>query len=139
MDPTAYGVRDANLIKTKALPNGAAAVNSDGIDLGALSGRGARLAEAEFLLTAPALTTTELADTQTITYKFQHDDDAAFGSPTTLADGVIVQTGAGGAGAVGQTFRLRPPTNCQRYVRIVATKTGASNASTASLTFELLF
>jgi len=90
-------------------------------------------------LTAPALTVGELADTQTITYSIEMDDNAAFSSATVLAASVLVQTGAGGAGAAAGTHRFKLPSNCERYVRHKATKAGASNASTASMTSQILF
>jgi len=134
-----YEVQDATLIKTKALPNGAAAVNSTGFDLGAVSDNGARLEDVELKLTAPALAVADLADTETMTYKVQHDSAVAFGTATTLYDAICVQVGAGGAGAVAETVRMKIPSNCKRYIRIVATNSGAGDASDKSLTEELLF
>jgi hypothetical protein len=132
------GLADKTYTITQALPNGAASTTSSGIDLETVSTSADLLADIEFSVFAPALTTTELGDTQTITYIVQTATDAAFTSPTDLIASLFVQTGAGGAGAATNTKRFRLPTNVQRYVRIKATKTGASNASTASLIFKLL-
>jgi len=134
----AYGLQDAALNVSKALPAGAAAVNSDGIDL-RKSSLGAHLADVEFILTAPALATGDLGDTHTMTYKIQMDDDAAFGSPTDLMEDVIIQTGAGGAGAAGATYRFRVPSNVERYIRFVATASNADDASGKSATLEPVF
>lgn len=139
MDRTAHQVQDAGLIKTKALPNGAAAVNSDGLDTGLRGSRGAFLTECELLIEAPALATAALPDTKTMTYKVQHDSDSAFGTAVTLADAVLVQTGAGGAGAAAASARVRLPSTVSRYVRVVATNSGAGDASGSSMTVSLNF
>jgi hypothetical protein len=136
--PQTYGVQDAALIETKALKNGAGAVNSTGADLGELSYLGARLAEFEGRVSAPALTTAQLPDAETQTYKVEHSDDNL--TFTTLYDALLVQTGADGAGAGATAKRYKIPTDCKRYVRITATgSTSAGNCSTVSLTHELLF
>jgi len=134
-----YQIRDATLIKTKALPNGAAAVNSDGLDVGLRGARGALLEDCELEIVAPILTTTELPDTKTMTYKVVCDADVAFGSPKTLGDGVLVQLGAGGTGAAAATARFRLPTDCEQYVRVTATNSGTGNASGKSMTVALKF
>lgn len=133
-----FKVRDANLKQSQALPNGAASTATAGFDLGH-GASGDFLANTELLIAAPALTTTELADTQTITYSVEHDDAASFSTVATLMSSVIVQTGAGGAGAPAATSQVRLPVDVKRYVRVKATKTGTSNASTASMTAEMLF
>ena len=57
-------------------------------------------APAELLVSAPALNSTQLADTQTITYDVQHADDEAFTEGVASVYGnLFVQTGADGAGA----------------------------------------
>ncbi|MCL4193983.1 MAG: hypothetical protein KJZ87_19755 [Thermoguttaceae bacterium] len=139
MERTGFNVKDASLVRSVALPNGANTVYSDGIDLGALSGRGARLYEAELLIEAPALVTADLGDGATMKYSIQTDDDAAFGSPTVVAADVIVQTGAGGAGAAAQTYRWRIPTGCERHVRVRAVNSAAGDASDKSMTVSLCF
>lgn len=132
-------VQDANFIKTKALPNGANTVYSSGLDLGALSDRGARVAEIEFKLSAPALATAALPDTKTIKYSVQTDSDSAFGSPTDLMTNILTQTGASGAGAAAATKRFRLPTDSERYVRIKAINDGTGDASGSELTLEAMF
>lgn len=139
VDRANHGVRDANLIQTKALPSGASSVYTDGIDLGALNARGARLADCEMLVSAPALAVGELANASTMKYDIQTDDDSAFGSPTTVALEVIVQTGAGGVGDAADSFRYKIPSDSERYIRIKATNSHAADASAKSMTMELLF
>jgi hypothetical protein len=134
---TVVGLRDKSLIFTNALPNGAAATTSTVIDLESTP-PGDFLAPIEFELTVPALTTTQLGDTQTITYSVEMSATSGFGSTTVLYGSIGVQTGAGGAGDVALTRRFRLPTNVLRYVRVRATKTGASNASTASMIVSVL-
>jgi len=139
MDRAQALVKDASFVKTKALPAEAAAVYSDGLDLGALSSRGVRLVDCELLIQAPALAVADLADAATMTYAVQMDNDSAFGSPTTILPSVIVQTGAGGAGAAAASIRLRLPSNCERYVRVSATNSAAGEARDKSMTVSLLF
>lgn len=131
-------LKDAVLEVTKALPNGAAAVNSAGIDLG-VAASDLLLAECELVIEAPALATADLPDAQTMTYKVQHDTDSAFGTAVDLFPSAIVQTGAGGAGAAAATKRLRLPSDVKRYIRVVATNSGAGDASDKSLTAGLRF
>lgn len=128
-------MKDANLKVTKVLPAGALTVTSDAIDL-MTSTRGDFLADVEFLLSAPALTVGQLADASTVTYSIEHDTDSAFGTVATLFASALVQTGAGGAGAAAATYRFRLPTTVKRYIRAKAVKTGAADASAASLTLE---
>jgi hypothetical protein len=131
-------LRDALLKKTVALPNGAATVQTTGLQIFTAPVNSEFLAEkAELLLEAPAVNTTELADTQTITYTVEgSNDDSTYVTVSGAAQ--LVQTGAGGVGAVAGTLRYRPPTNAYKYYRAKAVKAGASNASTSSLTFSLL-
>jgi len=133
-----FNVRDADLIKTKALPAGASSVQTDAIDLGhSVSGSGDFVADCELLLTAPALTNAQLASGHTMTYLVEMDNDSAFGSPTTVMAAAITQAGAG-AGAAAALKRLRLPSNVERYVRAKATASDADDASAAEMTFELL-
>lgn len=133
----AFALKDAKLKVTKALPNGAASITTDGIDLGHGT-RGRFLANGELLISAPALTTAELPDGQTITYSVEHDTASGFGTVATLYAEVLKQTGAGGAGAAAAEVRVRPPSNVKRHVRVKATKAGAANASTKSVTVEVV-
>ena len=137
-----YNVQDALLTKQNALPAAASTtVNGTAIDLGgALTARGARLEKCEALLSVPAVTTTMVPDTKTITYSIESAVDSVFTSPITLAGSCIVQTGAGGAGAAAATFRLKLPSNCARYVRAKAVSgANVTDSSTLKMTFQLLF
>lgn len=132
-------VKDAALKITLALPNGAAtSTPTAGIDT-QKGTSGQQVGVEEWLLTAPACTTTELADTQTITYSIKHSDNADLSSSALLFGGSeIIQTGAGGAGDVLKTKRFRLPSDAKRYIFFITVKAGASNASTKSGTLEVL-
>lgn len=128
-----FNRKDASLSVTKALPNGAATVNSDGIAIGA----GLLGVDHEFELLAPVLTTARLGDAQTMTYSIQTASDAAFTSPTTIYPSLIVQTGAGAAGAAAASRRFSLSSDQTGYVRAVAVKSGSGDASGASLELNL--
>ena len=131
-------IQDASLIKTKALPNGAATIYSDAFDL-MNTARGDFVAPIEFTLTAPALVTADLPDTETMTYSIQLDDDVAFGSPTVYGVTALLQTGAGGAGDATDSLVFALPSTAPRYMRIKAVNSGAGDASDKSLTIEANF
>jgi len=142
MDRAQHNVKDASFVETKALGTADGTVATDGMDLGALSARGARLeqGDCELKIEAPALNTTQLPNADTNTYSIETDEDVAFGSPKVLADKVIVQTGAGGAGAAAVTARFRLPSDCERYVRVKSVLAGGTgDCSGASMTASLLF
>lgn len=134
--------RDALLIQTKTLPASAGDANTAAIDTGtggARSAKGALLAGVELRITAPALDATELPNSETMKYAVQCDDNSSFTSPKNLGKEVLVQTGAGTAGAASATARFRLPTDCERYVRVVATgSTSIGDCSGSSMTAELL-
>jgi hypothetical protein len=133
-------VRDAQQKLTQALPNGAGTVTTAaGLDLEA-GPKSDYVARTEFLLTAPALTTAMLPNGVLMTYNIITSLSSNMSSPTTIIAGALVQTGAGGAGAVGNTYRFKPPSNVQRYIGLQAVlgATGG-NASTVSATLEHLF
>jgi hypothetical protein len=129
---------DVELTVTKALPNGAATIYTDGIDLGK-SANGLHLAECELEISAPALVVGDLADAATMKYSVEMDTDSAFGSITALFADILTQTGAGGAGAAAATKRVRLPSDVERYIRVKAVNSGAGDASDKSVTAKLLF
>jgi len=136
MNPT---MRDALLKVARALPNGAASVTSDAIDLG-VSSKGNFLALVELLVTVPTLNVTELPDAKVMTYFLVESANSDLSSPTVvLRLEKLTQTGAGGAGAAGATQRVRISTDSKRYIGIKATGSASGNATTASLTAEMLF
>ena len=130
-------VKDAGFTATKALPNGAAAVQSAGLDL-LVPSSGQFLAACELLISAPALTNAMLGAAATMKYDVQCAPDAAFAGVRTIASAVLTQTGDG-SGAAAASVRFRLPTDCDRYVRVQATNSAAGNASTVSMTVDLLF
>ena len=132
-----FKIQDANLSVSIALPTGASTVYSAGIDLGH-GAAGDFVAEGEVKISAPALGATPLPDSRTMTYSIQHDTDAAFGTPVDLYPGVLVQTGAAGAGAAAATFTARLPVDVNRYIRLKAVGSYAGDKSGSSATLEIL-
>lgn len=132
-------LKDALLSVTKALPNGAATTTSDPLQLhdGTTTNR-EFAANVELLVTAPALTTGQLPDGQTITYTVETSNTADFAVAKAIS-GPLVQTGAAGAGAVTAEMRVRPPSDAQTFTRLKQVKTGAADASAKSGTLELVF
>lgn len=135
--PNNRNLRDVLLKVTKALPASTTAAVSTGIDT-QNSANGDFVAEVEFLLSAPVLTTGELPDTKTMTYTIEHDTDSAFGTVATLLTVPTVQTGSTGAAAF--TYRFVPPSTCKRYVRakVTPSASGTGDASGKSMTLEVL-
>lgn len=135
-----FAVKDSQLSQTAALSNGAGATQITGFDLGHEAAKlGRCLADVELLIEMPALTTTELPDTNTYIMSIETDDNAGFSSAKILHANVQQQTGAGGAGAAALSTRVRLPTDCERYVRVKGTKTGTGNVSAKNMTVSLLF
>lgn len=142
-----YGLKDAQVKKTWALPNGAATTYATpGIDLGIVTSAGRNLADMDFQIVAPALNTTQLPDAKTMKYSVLLDTvDPIDGSSTVVILDLITQTGAGGAGAAAQTKKFRLPSdlgNLLTSARIVGARavgSAAGDASGASATLEALF
>jgi len=136
----ALAVKDADtgLTKTTALPNGAATTTSAGIDLG-IGAKGDCGGNFELMIEAPALATTPLPDTKTMTYDVYHDTASDFSGEVLLMGSVIVQTGAGGAGAAAATKSVRMPVDVNRYIRVKATNSGAGDASGSNFVAGLRF
>jgi hypothetical protein len=139
MDRAIPRVKDASLIFTKALPNTNTAVNTVAIHLQSLTSRGGNFSDVELLIEAPALAVGDLADASTMTYSIQTDAAEAFSTPKTIADAIIVQTGAGGAGAAAVAARFRLPSDVEDWVRVVATNSADADASDKSMTVSLVF
>lgn len=130
--------RDYGTKVTKALPNGAATIYTAGLDLGH-SENGIPPLGAHLEIAAPLLVFADLGDAATMKYDVQCDTDSAFGSPTTLAKEVVVQTGAGGVGAAAQTVLYAIPPHAERYLRVAATNSAAGDASDKTLAANLVF
>jgi hypothetical protein len=133
-----YGLQDASLNNSIALPAAPGTVTSAVLDTGTLTGLSAQLAECEALLSAPVLTTAQLPDGKTATYSVM--GGATADALTSLVGSAIVQTGAGGAGAAAATYRFKLPSNCPRYLAVqVVTGALAGDCHLASAALQLLF
>ena len=132
-------VKDGALKNTRAYPASTTAVSSAGIDL-ELTTRSEHCAHCEIVVTAVALTTSQLPDAKVMIHTIEHDTDSAFGTATTLFT-MGTQTGAGGAGAAAAEYRQKLPTNVKRYLRhkITPSASGTGDASAATATCELQF
>ena len=130
-------LKDAQVKNTRALPASASAtVDGAALDLGHGS-FGDFVAQAEFKLSAPAVNATMAPDTRTFTYSILHSDNSDLSSPTVLYSSVIVQTGAGGAGAAAATYTFRLPVDVKRYVGVrIVSGASTGDASSVSATLE---
>ena len=130
-------IKDADLQVTTAMPSAASTtVNGAVIDLGPLTAQGSRPPDLELIATIPALSTTILPNTRTMTITLQASDDSAFGSGVVdLAS--LVLTGAGGVG-VATVSEVRAPIgmNTLRYVRQKMVS-GASTTDASALSSVL--
>jgi hypothetical protein len=137
-----YNINDAAVSPAAfALGAAGATTRSAQIDLqtASTSGLNPRIEAMELEIQAPALAVGELANGQTVTYALE-DSSAAGGGYTLRADSIVVQTGAGGAGAAAQTVRAKIPSDALRYVNIrCVSSAGAGNPSTQNCTVKLLF
>jgi hypothetical protein len=95
----------------------------------------------EWEIDAPALNATQLPDTTTVTYAVVMSPNADMSSPVLIYDKVLIQTGAGGVGAVATSVRFRlafqpgGPNASLRYLAVRATTgAGTGNCSAASMT-----
>lgn len=132
-------IRDAALVFTRALPNGAATVYSATPLNLELTSRADFIVGHDLIIEAPACNTTQLPDTQTLKYSIEHDSDPAFGSAVALYPDVLTQTGASGAGCAAVSKRVALPSDVKSYVRLKIVKSGAGDASAAIAQFALLF
>lgn len=133
-------LKDAAMRGTRALP-GAASTTVDGAALDLrVSAKGDFLAQVEFQLSAPAVNTTMVPNGTTMTYSIIHSDNADLSSPVVLMPSVIVQTGAGGAGAAAASYAFKVPTDVKQHlgVRIVSSAS-TTNAAAVSATLEACF
>jgi hypothetical protein len=133
-------VRDAALKLTRALPNGAATVYaSPGIDLGKVTSQGSNPGEIEFLLSAPAMNTTQMPDAKTMKYSILLDTvDPIDGSSVAEHTDILTQTGAGGAGCAAASVRFRIRSDANRIVGFKIAGSASGDASGVSATLELL-
>ncbi len=139
-------VRDANQKLTLALPNAANTTVNTTTSLDTMAGSHADFtAMAELLVTAPALNTTQLPNSATMTYNVIASANSNMAGATVIQPNAIIQTGAGGAGTnnAGSTARVRLPTNIAatgRYIGLQAVGAVSNgNCAAASGTLEMLF
>ena len=134
---SSFLVKDKLLSVTKALPNGAATIATDGIDLG-LSPKADSHLPIELLIDAPAMATAAMADAKTMKYEVYHDTDSAFGSEASLYGIVLTQTGAGGAGCAAAQKRIALPIDCKRYIRVKATGSTTGDATGSNVVASIV-
>jgi hypothetical protein len=78
----------------------------------------------------PAQSATILPNGETLKINIEHSaDDSTY---ATLQSDVLVQTGAGGAGAAAASVRYRCPDNTRRYVRAKATLSASATDASAN-------
>lgn len=120
-----------------ALPSSASSsTTSAAIDFGADEHKPE---EIELELSVPALSSTIIPDTRTVTYIIESSTTSNFAAvaQTLLSETV---TGADGGGAPAFKKRVRLPSNCARYVRFkitfgASTTTGAAISATGTVRF----
>jgi hypothetical protein len=135
---TPFLARDARIKQTEALPAAAGSATTDAIAL-PKNPNSHFLAECEVELVAPALTTAELDDDETVVYDLLHSHSADLGSPATLLPAVITQTGADAAGAAAVTKRVRLASDVRAYIGLKATSSEyAGDLSEKSMTIDVL-
>lgn len=137
--PGNRNLQDAALTVAVALPASAGTVVTPAINLstGPFSDF---VAECDYVLPIPALSTAQLPNSATVTYTVQlaAPSDSGFGSPATVQ--TYTQTGAGGAGAAAQTPRFRLPSTAQGFLRAQAvTANSPGNCSGAELSLYPVF
>lgn len=134
---------DAALTVTGALPASAGSTLTGVIDTMNSQYGDNDMSRAEWEIDAPALNTTQLPNSATVSYAVVMSNSSTLGSPTVIYDNVIVQTGAGGVGAAAKTARFRLPIQpggqnaTLRYMGIRAT-TATSPGDCSGATMTLL-
>lgn len=115
-----------------ALPASAGSTQSTGVDLGADT---VKPENVELDLSVPALNTTMVPDTRTVTYIIETSTVSNFASIAQTIS-TYTATGAASAGVAAYNQRVRLPSNCARYVRAKIT-TGASTTDCSSISATL--
>lgn len=141
-----FGVQDNNYSQTLALPSAANTTVTANTSLDTEASSIADfIAYCELLLTAPALNTTQLPNAATMTYNVVASANSNLAGAVVITGGqsVIVQTGAGGAGAAAATGRIRLPSNIGATGRYIGLQeVGAvtnGNCAAASGKLQMLF
>ena len=125
---------DAAASASVVLPVGATTTTSGSIDTGN-SPTGDFVADVEFDISIPALTATEIPDDELISYDLIVSNNSDLSSPAFLYPGLVVQLGAGGAGAEAASYRARLPNAIPRYIGLQAT--GTANVSAAGFSASI--
>ncbi len=134
-----YKLKDAALVVETDLTTTDAVATSDGIDL-KHGARGMVDGDLEVLISAPALSEPELANSATLKYTIYHDANPGFDDDEkVLLPDVIVQTGGGGVGAAAATKQFRLPADCKRYIRVKTASSESKDKSAKSFKFQLVF
>ncbi len=109
-----------------ALPTADGTSYSADIDLGADPYKGENY---ELLVTVPDLTVTHLPNSDTLTINLV---SGAAATPTTVKQSIATLTGAGGVGTSGpDTFRVRVPSDVERYIRVQFVAAGGTGDMSA--------
>ena len=129
-----HALKDAELIRTVALPAAAATATTEPFNL---IQKPPHECHFEVELTLPALPL--LADTKKATVTLEDSADGiTFAAIAALASLEVI--GAGGAGAVTITRKVRLPSDVRQYIRAkVAVEAAGGNNTAKSLTMALVF
>ena len=129
-----HSLKDAQLIKTLALPAAGASGHTDTLDL--LQGPDQE-AHFEVELSLPALPSLVDGKSVSVTLK-DSEDDVTFNAVAALA--ALTVTGSGGNGAAAVTRKLRIPSDTKRYLRADVEVEAAGGDNTAQrLSLALVF
>ena len=129
-----HSLKDAQLIKTLALPAAGASGHTDTLDL--LQGPDQE-AHFEVELSLPALPSLVDGKSVSVTLK-DSEDDVTFNAVAALA--ALTVTGSGGNDSAALTRKLRIPSNTKRYLRADVEVEAAGGDNTAQrLSLALVF
>lgn len=129
-----HSLKDAQLIKTLALPAAGASGHTDTLDL--LQGPDQE-AHFEVELSLPALPSLVDGKSVSVTLK-DSEDDVTFNAVAALA--ALTVTGSGGNGSAATTRKLRIPSDTKRYLRAGVEVEAAGGDNTAQrLSLALVF
>lgn len=137
-------IKDANFVKTKALPSAGSSNNTATFDTGARTGFFPEEIGVE--VSVPALTA-HTDSTKDVTIKVQHsDDDSSYadlddGVTGTVPDITFAIPGVTTDGSAARIVRFRLPTDgLKRYVQFnQAVTSGGPTLTGSSVTYSLLF
>jgi hypothetical protein len=129
-----HRLKDAQLIKTLALPAAGASAFTEALDL--LQGPDQE-AHFEVELTLPDLPS--LADAKSVTMTLKDSEDGVTFNPVAALAPLTV-TGAGGNGSAAVTRKLRIPSDTKRYLRAdVAVEAAGGDNTAKAFTLALVF